>query len=439
MPAILDPAPQLDRIALTGEDASTGPISKMSARALGTPALLVLEEIIRLHGYHGRMFGVTGNGTTDDTRALQNACTTVKALGGVADGTGKSWSFPALKLSGNIKVTAPILPTHAMEGVGLARLFTPDRTIAILDGRPASDPGKFGFTRLRLRDLNFQGGLHGVCVGNPNIDEGLFDILGCSFADTADYAVDAVQAYSTSLHLERPRFVRCNGDVRTETDITTIIGGWSQPLADNFTADRAVYCMNHTVNGQSRYFQRLTLIGWAGIPVLGQKADGSSGWIADTRWVDVRGSFAALGCRFGGEEGGLPICHHFTVANSDASGNADFGYARGGSIAIRDCWTYVGLAARPDAAAIVLRGEAPTSIVWEGNTGPLTSPIVLNPGGGRGIADPAAYFAAWRAATGKPDEKPFFDWRISDSNARAVAMVPDAFKPLVRGPVRLFP
>jgi hypothetical protein len=45
--------------------------------------------------------------------------------------------------------------------------------------------------------------------------------------------------------------VRCNGDVRTETDITTIIGGWSQPLADNFTADRAVYCMNHTVNGQA--------------------------------------------------------------------------------------------------------------------------------------------------------------------------------------------
>ena len=78
---------------------------------------------------------------------------------------------------------------------------------------------------------------------------------------------------------------------------------------------------------------------------------------------------------------------------------------------------YVGLAARPDAAAIVLRGEAPTSIVWEGNTGPLTSPIVLNPGGGRSIADPAAYFAAWRAATGKPDEKPFFDWRISDCRA----------------------
>lgn len=159
------------------------------------------------------------------------------------------------------------------------------------------------------------------------------------------------------------------------------------------------------------------MTGWAGIPVLGQKADGSSGWIAGTRWVDVRGSFAALSCRFGGEEGGLPICHHFTVANSDASGNADFGYARGGSIAIRDCWTYVGLAARPDAAAIVLRGEAPTSIVWEGNTGPLTSPIVLNPGAGRGIADPAAYFAAWRAATGKPDEKPFFNWRISDCRA----------------------
>jgi hypothetical protein len=70
------------------------------------------------------------------------------------------------------------------------------------------------------------------------------------------------------------------------------------------------------------------MTGWAGIPVLGQKADGSSGWIADTRWVDVRGSFAASSCRFGGEEGGLPICHHFTVANSDASGNADFGYAR---------------------------------------------------------------------------------------------------------------
>lgn len=172
-------------------------------------------------------------------------------------------------------------------------------TIAILDGRPANDPGKFGFTRLRLRlrDLNFQGGLHGPCVGNPNIDDGLFDILGCAFADTADYAVDAVQASSTSLHLERPRFVRCNGDLRTETDITTIIGGWSQPLADDVTADRAAYRMNRTVNGQSRYFQRLTLIGWAGIPVLGQNADGSSGWIADTRWVDVRGSFAASQCR----------------------------------------------------------------------------------------------------------------------------------------------
>lgn len=134
-------------------------------------------------------------------------------------------------------------------------------TIAILDGRPANDPGKFGFPRLRLRDLNFQGGLHGLCVGNPNIDGGLFDIMGCACADTAAYAVGAIQAYSTSLHLERPRFVRCNGDLRTETEITTLIGGWNQPLADNVTADRAVYCMNHTVNGQSRYFQRLTMTG----------------------------------------------------------------------------------------------------------------------------------------------------------------------------------
>jgi hypothetical protein len=253
-------------------------------------AILILNEGLAPGQINVRDFGATGDGTTDDTEAIQKACDAVH---------GRSQPYPGAGFGAYYTGISPVIfPTGQYRITDTIEL----RNNGNFRGEGAvihqTTPGKdiFKYTnawRMSFEGFTFLEGRNHLVLHNPNIDTGLIRIDDCKFYGASGVAID-FQTQSTMLNIEDCVFLHC-------MQALTIIGGGDQTVMRDcwITSHKDMKDMAVIVNKGGR----LTIDNLLGVPLVNGR---------DQRWIDNYGQWlSCVQCRFGGEGGGFtPVVNY---------------------------------------------------------------------------------------------------------------------------------
>jgi polygalacturonase len=162
-----------------------------------------------------RDYGVTGDGVTDDTEAIQRIF--VEA-GKYKDGYltqvyGSSHAeiyFPA----GTYRISAKVNLGHYISVRGEAGAV-------ILQTDPREDLFNFKGYRARFDGLTFEGGRRALVYDPENLDTSYTYIHNCKFTNQTGYAID-VEGISSVLHIQNADFDNCMGVLNTNNDVAVL-------------------------------------------------------------------------------------------------------------------------------------------------------------------------------------------------------------------------
>lgn len=342
-------------------------------------------------------FGATGNGSTDDTTAIQNALnyiasatsaglTTSGSLTTSYSGTAPRLYFP----KGTYKITAKLTLGSYLEVLGdsaIIKQYTDSENI--FDG--------VAYQWL-IDGIQFVGGNYQINLYNANINSTMVKITNCQFFLSRSYAINTSATggtythLSTDLSIDKARFISCNKILNNCCDSATITNSWLQMDANNFTTSTAAIMNRGTSVGDPDAWTRLHIKDSFLIP-----ADSVSG----SRWIDNYGSFSATHSRFGGEYGGMPILFHLGAPNTTYPWTTT-------EAIFKECSLFAGQDGNT-AACVVGLFEIPNRVVIRNCEGPVGRPLISN----LGSVNIPNYMTAFETASGKKAYN-YFKYDIQD-------------------------
>jgi len=339
-------------------------------------------------------FGAVGNGIANDTAALQawlNAHAAAQAAQSnqapspnIINFTGAVAELPAgIYVSDNLTYNGSSLRLTSQSG-GM---------IKFNDGCGLTATN---VSTLDIYGITFVGGGTSLLVKNNNLDGALFVVDRCRFMNQTDWPINFEpttpnSGYNTN-HLSGLAVIRdcvwynTNGCARTYFDKTLIDGGYA-------TVFRAADSANARLQANRAAFEcrslgdGIELRGFFGTPITNAGGDGNvwvdnypgfngaqdapdtptPGYVGGTAVVSYGGGVFAHDCRFGAEEGGMPIIRNWCHALGSISQNGNV------HLSVQNC----GLMAPGNGGpldkrgVIVLKKGVPSSIRIVGGSGPL--------------------------------------------------------------------
>lgn len=339
-------------------------------------------------------FNAKGDGTTDDTAAIQAAfnyiaaltsagLTTSGALSTSYSGTSPRLYFP----KGTYKITSAITLGAYLEVMGESAI--------IKQYTDSEDIFTCQFYQFKMQGMQFVGGRHQLSLYNANTNSTMAEISHCQFflsrgraihtyAIGTDGSGNAWSHLSADLDIYKCRFIACDQTLNNCCDSAEMYRCWIQPSKINMTASTAVIINKGTSASDPNCLTRLHIKDCFLIPDVGVEGVDR---INNARWVDNYGSFTATNSRFGGENGGMQIVAHVGAPNTDFPWNST-------EVVLKGCMLFAGPDARSDSCVLAIQGQIPNRFVMTDCTGPLGKPIIAN----LSSTDIPAYMAAFEAA-----------------------------------------
>lgn len=319
------------------------------------------------------VFGAAGNGTTDDTTAIQAAFTAANSattsfqatsgtLTGQYVGSAPAVFFPAgrYKISGEIAAGAYV---HVLSDGAILEQSDATKRHLVFSG---------GYTVV-VDGLKFLGGLSAIDFRNANVDGSYLRVLECEFQLTRGFAIYTLGTatgddhMSANLTVGRCKFYNCKQVLHNVCDNALVGDCWVELSRANFAADTAAF-VNH--RGVLRFDNMF------GVPLMGTGPER----LASVRWVDLEdGDFYAIDSRFGGEEAGMALMY-VTKPQATAVSQATTYPFVGSAISILRSAVLSGEDGRSDSGVVHLRTSVPQSITYEDNRFNL-NPLIVNSGG----------------------------------------------------------
>jgi hypothetical protein len=319
------------------------------------------------------VFGAVGNGTTDDTTAIQAAFTAANSattsfqatsgtLTGQYVGSAPAVFFPAgrYKISGEIAAGAYLQVIS--DGAILEQSDATKRHLVFS-----------GAYTVVVDGLKFLGGTSAIDYRNANVNGSYLRVLGCEFQLTRSYAIYTLGTASGDDHLSanltvsQCKFYNTKQVLYNVCDNALVADCWVQLSRLNFAADTAAF-VNH--KGVLRFDNMF------GVPVMGTGTER----LANVRWVDLEdGDFYAIDSRFGGEDAGMALVY-VTKPQATAVSQATTYPFVGSAVSILRSWVLSGENGRSDSGVIHLHTSVPQSITYEDNRFNL-NPVIVNSGG----------------------------------------------------------
>lgn len=337
-------------------------------------------------------FGAVGDGTTDDTIAIQNAInalpSTVYGLNGLVPGQFAFGTLPALVFPKGIYKITNALTFGAYDkfvSEDGAAIYQTDNTKNIFYSTSLYQNQFVGLTFIGgLNHIYAQNGPTGV-TGQEGAN---VEVTNCTFMLAQAYAMQfrssgAGGGYTAIVN--NPQLYNNKRSVYANNDWVKINDGWvgcypQSGIAHPWDNDTAQF-----VNASSQ----MTFDNMIFIP-----GDSDFNAVGNTnRWIDAYNSVVCVNCRFGGEYAGLPIVYSFMNLRDTTT------YPwLGSQIVIQDSLIPCGGSVRTDGGVVVAKSGLPSSIRIEGCNYLGDNAYIrdLIPGG------MAGYIAAYRTDSRRP-------------------------------------
>ena len=243
-------------------------------------------------------FGAKGDGRSDDTKAIQKAAQAAAARtvafqpsGGCYLGSSPPVYFPA----GHYKISQEI--TFG----SYATVLSDSGAIIEQTGSCRSFVFPGGYTVV-VSGLRFLGGTNQIHYSNANLDTSTIKIENCEFQLSSEFAIYTVGTtdghLSANLLVTDSKFIYPRQVLHNVCDAATVRDCWVSIGRKNFADDSAAF-----VNRSGA----LMFDNMFGVPSFGRSED-----FKRVRWLDnYNGDLLIRRSRFGGEDAGIPIVHHF--------------------------------------------------------------------------------------------------------------------------------
>ena len=218
----------------------------------------------------------------------------------------------------------------------------------------------------RIQGIYFNGGVSSIRISGTNRDAGRIIISDCDFQKTTSFAINIfdtapyVGLQSATVHIWDCRVVNCAQFLRASSDDTWVNNTWVEVDNTSTMAANTAFIENRA--------GVLHLDKLEGIPAIGTSGSGRP---VGVRWIDNYGKIVADGCRFGGEDAGVPIVYNYVGVAQTSPFND------GGSIIIRNSQIASGPAAQADSCVIYCATQVPQYIIIKDCYGQSSTPMVI--------------------------------------------------------------
>jgi hypothetical protein len=338
------------------------------------------------------MFGALGDGVTDDTAEIQLAINYIggrqgyQTIDGAVTGGYVSTALPLHFYSSKYLIGDTLACPSYFIAIGYNSVITQSNSAKDIFSCATA-------YQWDIRGFNFSKGRHQLYLENNNIDVTRWNVEGCTFSLSYNYAIKtwptlgATSHLSAILQIKNCAFYKPKQILLNYCDNATIEDSWVFVSKDNFTANTAVFVNASTT---SDGFPKLNMKNMFGVPSMGTQGVDR---LANVRWIDLnKGGISAVVCRFGGEFAGMPTIYNYAAPSATTP-------FIGASILVDDCLVSSGPSAASDSGIVVLNGQIPNSITIINNAGAVEAPYVINYAAG--IASFPTYFSNYETATGR--------------------------------------
>lgn len=345
----------------------------LSYTPAGTSAVATTVQTKLRESVSVKDFGAVGDGTTDDTAAIQaafNFLVSQTSAGLTTSGsftTSFSGNSPRLYFpKGTYRITSVITIGSYLEVFGDSAIIKQETD--------SEDIFTCNTYQLKIQGMQFVGGRYQLDIYNANINSTMVEINHCQFFLSRDYAINTRATGGVFTHLSadlsiyKCRFISCNKTLNNCCDSAVLENCWVQPDKQNLTASTAAFLNRGTSVTDPDAFTRLHLKDCFLIPNVGVEGVDR---INSVRWIDNYGSFSATHCRFGGENGGMAIVFHLGAPNTT------FPWVTT-EVIFRDCALFCGPDARTDSCVVGIQGEVPNRVSIRNCSGPVGKPLIAN-------------------------------------------------------------